>query len=335
MAAPNDTVADDDALYVLTAVLLTPAQFPTVLGDDYPAACATLAVEPYAGGYGLVLGQDGTGARWTVVVDDVSLVAVAIAAWDCGMEYDLSPDDRSVVCALPGWPLQLAVAAPGVAAPHDPLPDPDDEGTAPAPLAPPDTDAWGPAQRRMGADEIAHQWAAWREQIDDAAVFTAPSAADGPENGAGPNARGDVPGAGNRTGPHPELEVEVDAASVAGPAGGTGSVAVPGGGSGASSGGEGADTAADGAHPGVRRALAEAQGYVDTPPPPGRVRSSFATDDARMLRADGPGWSLVARTDDIAFVLLDEEPGEVLPVGRGAALPGLLTALDALAVRPA
>lgn len=91
MAAPNDTVAEDDALYVLTAVLLTPAQFPTVLGDDYPAACAALAVEPYAEGYGLVLGQDGTGARWTVVVDDVSLVAVAIAAWDCGMEYDLSP----------------------------------------------------------------------------------------------------------------------------------------------------------------------------------------------------------------------------------------------------
>ncbi|WP_392870871.1 hypothetical protein [Streptomyces sp. LN499] len=72
-----------------------------------------------------------------------------------------------------------------------------------------------------------------------------------------------------------------------------------------------------------------------TPPPPGRIRSSFAPGDARTLRADGPGWSLVARTDDIAFVLLDEEPGEVLPVGRGVALPGLLKALDALAVRPA
>ncbi|MFE7357045.1 hypothetical protein ACFU8Q_28780, partial [Streptomyces sp. NPDC057543] len=89
------------------------------------------------------------------------------------------------------------------------------------------------------------------------------------------------------------------------------------------------------AHPGVRRALAEAHAYVDTPPPPGRVRSSFATGDARMLRADGPGWSLVARTDDIAFILLDEEPGEVLPVGRGTELPGLLKALDAIAVRPA
>ncbi|MGW1431731.1 hypothetical protein ACWD6K_24350 [Streptomyces sp. NPDC002431] len=286
MATPNDTVADDDALYVLTAALLTPAQFPTALGDDYPAACAVLGIEPYVEGYGLVLGQDGAGARWTVVVEDVSLVAVAIAAWDCGMEYDLSPDDRSVVCALPGWPLPLAVAAPGVAAPHDPAPDPEAEGADRAPLSPPDTETWGPAQRRMGADEIAHQWAAWRQQIDDATDFAPASPA--PDS-------------------HPEVKGESEA------------------GSGASS----------GAHPGVRRVLAEAREYVDSPPPPGRVRSSFATEEARMLRADGPGWSLVARTDDIAFVLLDEEPGEVLPVGRGAELPGLLSALDALAVRPA
>ena len=53
-----------------------------------------------------------------------------------------------------------------------------------------------------------------------------------------------------------------------------------------------------------------------------------------MLRADGPGWSMVARTDDIAFVLLDEKPEEILPVGRGPELPGLLAALDKMAVRP-
>ena len=93
--------AADDALYVLTAVLLTPAKFPSVLGDDYPEACAALGLAPLADGYGLVIGQDGGGARWTVVIDDVSLVAVAIASWDCGMEYDLSPDERTVVAALP------------------------------------------------------------------------------------------------------------------------------------------------------------------------------------------------------------------------------------------
>jgi hypothetical protein len=44
---------------------------------------------------------------------------------------------------------------------------------------------------------------------------------------------------------------------------------------------------------------------------------------------------MVARTDDIAFLLLDEEPGEVHPVGRGSELPGLLQALDGMAERPA
>ncbi|MEV8565328.1 hypothetical protein AB0436_07020 [Streptomyces sp. NPDC051322] len=256
--------ADDDALFVLTAVLLTPAQFPSVLGDDYPSACEALGLAPYPDGYGVVLGQDGTGARWTVVIDDVSLVAVAIASWDCGMEYDLSPDDRSIVVSLPGWPLAVAVAAPGLPAPHDPRA----EGGRP-PLAPPDTDAWGPAQRRLGADEIASQWAAWREQLGDADSFSTPADAEG---------------------------------KPAGPA---------------------------------RHVIDELLGYVDSPPPPGRIRSSFAPDGARTLRAEGPGWSLVARTDDIAFVLLDDRPGEVVPVGRGPELPGLLKALDTLAVRPA
>ncbi|MFI7400582.1 hypothetical protein ACIBW9_08840 [Streptomyces sp. NPDC049541] len=269
--------AADDALYVLTAVLLTPAKFPSVLGDDYPEACAALGLAPLADGYGLVLGQDGDGARWTVVVDDVSLVAVAIASWDCGMEYDLSPDERSVVAALPGWPLAVAVAAPGVPAPHDPDPEVADG----PPLTPPDTSRWGPAQRRLGADEIALQWAVWREQIDDSAFPSADRASEDAEKEEAPAAASGQPG-----------------------------------------------------HGGVRRVLAEARAYVDTPPPLGRVRSSFAPGDARTLRADGPGWSLVARTDDIAFVLLDAEPGEVLPVGRGPELPGLLEALDKMAVRP-
>lgn len=269
--------AADDALYVLTAVLLTPAQFPSVLGDDYPAACAVLGLPPLADGYGLVLGQDGDGARWTVVIDDVALVAVAIASWDCGMEYELSPDEGAVVTALPGWPLAVAVAAPGVPAPHDP---PAETAGRPA-LSPPDTGSWGPAQRRLGADEIALQWSAWREQIADA-DFRAPG---GPAKDA-PLAQG------------------------------------------------GEEGPARGGHAGVRRVLAEARAYVDSPPPLGRVRSSFAPGDARTLRADGPGWSLVARTDDIAFVLLDDEPGEVHPVGRGPELPGLLEALDKMAVRP-
>ncbi|MFI2780359.1 hypothetical protein [Streptomyces sp. ALB3] len=291
--AGTDETAADDALFVLTAVLLTPAQFPSVLGDDYVAACAALGLEPYAEGYGLVLGQDSGGARWTVVVEDVSSVAVAIASWDCGMAYDLSPDGRSVVCAHPGWPLALAVAAPGVPEPHDPSPDPDGEG--PALLTPPDTDAWGPAQRRLGADEIALQWAAWREQIDENAFgASVESVADGEERA---------------------------------PAGVTDEARAHEGGA--------EKPAGSRQHPGVRRALEGARAYISSPPPPGRIRSAFAPGGARTLRVDGPGWSMVARTDDIAFILLDEEPGEIMTVGRGPELPGLLKSLDELAVRPA
>ncbi|MFI6358094.1 hypothetical protein ACIBJF_36980 [Streptomyces sp. NPDC050743] len=285
--ADEAVAAADDALYVLTALLLTPAQFPSVLGDDYPEACAALGLAPLADGYGLVLGQDGDGARWTVVIDDVSLVAVAIASWDCGMEYELSPDERAVVAALPGWPLAVAVAAPGVPAPHDPDPEVADR---PA-LSPPDTSSWGPAQRRLGADEIALQWATWREQLKDE-EFSAPAGQVKPDAEEQPS--------------------EPETAEESSPEGGQG---VP-------------------RHQGIRRVLAEARAYVESPPPLGRVRSSFAPGDARTLRADGPGWSIVARTDDIAFVLLDEEPGEVLPVGRGPELPGLLEALDKMAVRP-
>lgn len=155
----------------------------------------------------------------------------------------------------------MAVSAPGIPEPHDP----DDQ----SPLVPPDTEQWGPAQRRLGADEIALQWATWREQLSGDEAFAAPDIA--PDKPSGPAAR----------------------------------------------------------------VIEELHGYVASPPPVGRVRSTYAPDGARTVRADGPGWSMVARTDDIAFLLLDEAPGEVLPLGRGAKLPALLEALEALAVRPA
>ncbi|MBK3541515.1 hypothetical protein ACWCQF_17245 [Streptomyces rubiginosohelvolus] len=292
--AGADEAAADDALLVLTAMLLTPSRFPSVLGDDYVAACGALALEPYEEGYGLILGQDGEGARWTVVVEDAAQVAVAIAAWDCGMEHDLSPDERSMVCALPGWPMDLAVSAPGVPDPHDP----DTDGKGPAPLTPPDAEAWGPAQRRLGADEIAAQWSAWREQIDDT-QFPLP----GTTGEAAGDARGEV-----------GRDAEADAGNDTG-------------------GDQENDLSRSPRHPGVRRALSEATAYTKTPPPPGRIRSSYASGDARTLRVDGPGWSMVARTDDIALFLLDEEPGTVIPVGRGTSLPGLLMALDGMAAQ--
>lgn len=294
-------------------------KFPSVLGDDYPEACAALGMAPLADGYGLVLGQDGDGSRWTVVIDDVSLVAVAIASWDCGMEYDLSPSERTVVAALPGWPLAVAVAAPNVPAPHDPDPDLVDR----PPLTPPDTTTWGPAQRRLGADEIALQWALWREQIDDS-NFSAQEVQETQEAQHGADDASETDKAASdatRDAATPDAASEAD-----------GTPSDDNASDGTSAGGSGEGPQAG--HSGVRRVLTEVRAYVDSPPPLGRVRSSFAPGDARTLRADGPGWSLVARTDDIAFVLLDDEPGEVLPVGRGPELPGLLEALDKLAVRP-
>jgi hypothetical protein len=291
-----------------------------VLGDDYPEACAALGLAPLADGYGLVLGQDGAGARWTVVIDDVSLVAVAIASWDCGMEYELSPEERTVVSALPGWPLALSVSAPGVPAPHDPEHDPEImDGPS---LTPPNTETWGPAQRRLGADEIALQWASWRDQIDDKAFLTdGTDVTGGTEDSEGAADAKAPEGAGGTGSDRP------DADGTATPDSGDATAAAP-----AASDPEAQSTRAP--HAGIRRVLAEVRAYVDSPPPLGRVRSAFASGDARTLRADGPGWSMVARTDDIAFVLLDDEPGEVLPVGRGPELPGLLEALDKMAVRP-
>lgn len=336
-----DEVVDEDALYVLTAVLLTPAQFPGVLGDDYPQACAALDLEPYAEGYGLVLGQDAAGARWTVVVDDVSLVAVAIASWDCGMEYDLSPDERSMVTALPGWPVELAVAAPGIPAPRDP--DPQDAGRAP--LAPPDVDSWGSAQRRLGADEVALQWAQWRAE-------TSPEDADPheprPGKGTeGTQASGAEPSGAETDGAEPtgaEADEAPGTAATAASSPGTtaGADAEPGPATAA-----GAEPPAPSSAPGtaapaeprlnaeVRRALREARAYGEQAPPPGRVRSAFAPGGARTIRADGPGWSMVARTDDIAYLLLDTEPCEVIPVPRGPELESLLEVLEKVAVHPA
>ncbi|WP_424215029.1 hypothetical protein ACN20G_24845 [Streptomyces sp. BI20] len=262
---PGDEGDTAGELFVLTAALLTPARFPAVLGDDFPAACAVLGVPATTHGYGLVLGQDERGARWTVVVDDVSLVASAIAAWDCGMAYDLSPDEDTVVVSLAGWPMRLAVSVPGVPEPHDPAQG--EDGTGRVPLAPPADEGWGPAHRRLGADLIARDWEEWRAR-----------AAEEPD----PAASGPEPDAGT-------------------------------------------------AHPGLARVRAEAAGYLERHPPAGRIRSEFAGGEARLLRVDGPGWSLTARTDDMAFVLLDAEPHGVVPWPGDPRARELFAALDALA----
>jgi hypothetical protein len=290
--AAADRTQDDDELFVLTAAMLTPERFPGVLGDDYPAACAHLGLPPLPDGYGLMFGQDGGGARWTVATTDAAMVACALAAWDCGLEYELAPDEGTLAASLPGWPLPVAVAVPGVPAPHDPA----DEEAGPA-LAPPDVSVWGPPQRRLGADEIAVHWYEWRDQLapeDATGAEPAAEAAAEPAPEAPAATTADDPDQATAETPTEAEEQPEPPVS----------------------------------HGGVRRALQGAEEYLRTPPPPGRVRTTGGS-----LRADGPGWSLVARADDIAFVLLDEAPGQVLPVGRGPSLPPLLEALDKLAAQ--
>lgn len=320
---------DDDALFVLTAAMLMPGQFPGVLGDDYPAACAGLDLEPLDAGYGLVFGQDGTGARWTVATTDAAMVACALAAWDCGLEYDLSPDEDSMAASLPGWPLPVAAAVPGIPGPYDP-----DEETGGRPaLAPPDTSVWGAAQRRLSADEIAVRWREWRDQIGTADGLAPDPEPDPARDGDAPEpvpnrdpAAKDVDRAEGRAGNQADRPAEDRGQAEARAADKAEDQA------------EGSpESQADGhpaeppaiSHNGIRHVLACAEEYIRNPPPPGRVRTAYGA-----VRADGPGWSLVARTDDMAFVLLDDAPGQVLPVGRGPSLPPLLEALSALATAP-
>ncbi|MFI0720460.1 hypothetical protein [Streptomyces sp. NPDC021224] len=325
-----DYAEDEDALFVLTAAMLTAERFPGVLGDDYPAACEQLGLDPLPDGYGLMFGQDGRGARWTVVTTDAALVACALAAWDCGLEYELAPQEETLAASLPGWPLPVAVAVPDVPDPHDPA----EEEAGPA-LTPPDVSVWGPPQRRLGADEIAVHWHEWRDQLPPslAPADVSPDTAPDPSPGAAPDtAPAPAPQeAADSTGAGTDGEKAASGTAASGTGEAAPDADAPPAGPDAETAPGPADAAAPAeiSHPGVRRALAEAAEYVSTPPPPGRVRTT-----AGSLRADGPGWSLVARTDDIAFVLLDDAPGEVMPVGRGRSLPHLLEALDKLAGSP-
>lgn len=82
---------------------------------------------------------------------------------------------------------------------------------------------------------------------------------------------------------------------------------------------------------GVDAALEAARGYLLRPPLPGAVRSYPHGEAARIVRADGDGWSLVGRTDSISFILLDTAPNLTHLIGRGPTLPALMAGLDRIA----
>jgi hypothetical protein len=153
-------------LPVVTAVLLTPEEFPGELGGSYQAACAALGVDPISAGYGLVLVQDREGARWTQITTDVTGIASAQAIWNSGLECAYRPPPGSVVAKRPGWPVECALGLARLPEPHDP------PTTAPGELLrPPGGRGWTPARRRQLADAIAGELAdmmgrTWEEHAE-------------------------------------------------------------------------------------------------------------------------------------------------------------------------
>jgi hypothetical protein len=94
-------------------------------------------------------------------------------------------------------------------------------------------------------------------------------------------------------------------------------------------------TDADPSSPAVEHALTQAWALAATTrPPPGSIRITKAAGRARVVRATGHGWTLLARTDGPVVLLLDRGPGAALQVGADAThLSGLLNALTAAAAR--
>jgi hypothetical protein len=80
---------------------------------------------------------------------------------------------------------------------------------------------------------------------------------------------------------------------------------------------------------GVDTVVAAANAYLNSPPPPGRIRRypTETSENDWIIRADGDDWTLVGRTSHLAFVLLDDAPEAVHTV-KG---PQTTMLLDSLA----
>jgi hypothetical protein len=135
-------------LQVVTVVEMSADEFPGEIAEGYAAACAALGVPASDGGYGLVLDQDTTGARWTRVTTDVEGIRTARSFWHEGLQYGYEPPPGMVRATVPGWPVECSLALLGLPEPHDP----------PGALRPPDLSEL-PTQRRAIADDIAAELA--------------------------------------------------------------------------------------------------------------------------------------------------------------------------------
>uniref|UniRef100_UPI003F490BCC hypothetical protein n=1 Tax=Nonomuraea sp. CA-252377 TaxID=3240003 RepID=UPI003F490BCC len=83
----------------------------------------------------------------------------------------------------------------------------------------------------------------------------------------------------------------------------------------------------------ISAALDDARAYLKAPPPYGRIHTYPATSDRPdLVRAEGPGWSLIGELGDdpVAFILLDTAP-EIPHPARAARTTALLHALSDMA----
>jgi len=135
-------------LHVVTLMELSPDEYPGEMGTSYGQACAVLRLPASPGGYGLILGLDDDGARWTRATTDVRGIQSVQSIWATGLEAGYEPPDGTVAATLPGWPVECALGLLGLPEPHDP------PGTAA--LRPP-ASGWNPARRRAMTDQIADE----------------------------------------------------------------------------------------------------------------------------------------------------------------------------------
>lgn len=272
-------------LHTVTALLLTPDEFPGEIGDSFEAACAAVRIEPIRSGYGIVLAQDDVGGRWTQITTDAGSVSSARSIWNMGLHAGYEPPGSSVVAVWPGWPVGCSLGIPGLGQPHDP------QGVGrDSVLRPPR--GWTPARRRAMADTIAAELADMRgrtmqEHIDD--CLDACNMGD--------------------TGPGPPPARLIDTRARIDPG--------------------------HPAHEAVDRAIAQAWSLAaTTKPPPGSIRTRTARPGkARIVRANGDGWTLAGRTDGPVVLLADALPGVPVDISDAPQLTGLLDALTAAARR--
>ncbi len=94
------------------------------------------------------------------------------------------------------------------------------------------------------------------------------------------------------------------------------------------------ESAAIGTDLAAERALREAWTLsAARTPPKGSVQARRTTATTRLVRAVGAGWSLVARTDGPAILVLDTVANTAIDIKDNALFQGLLAALTAAAAR--